>query len=176
MNIPGSALPGAGGPPIRRKSAGLAAVLSMFPGLGQVYVGAFRRGFTYAGIFAGFIVLLSSGAARGIEPAVGVMMSFFYFYNIFDAARMANLFNDTMDGAALEELRRDFLAGVGQRGSIGGGIALLAGGLLFLMHTWFDIDLEWLHDWWPLLPIGFGVWLLWAGIRDRQKGRNPGSA
>jgi hypothetical protein len=170
MNIPRSAFPGAGGATVRRKSAGLAAVLSIFPGLGQVYVGALRRGFTYAGIFSGFIVLLSSGAAAGIEPAVGMMLAFFYLYNMFDAARMANLFNDTADGATLEDLRRDFLAGIGQRGSIAGGIALLAGGILFLLHTWFDVSLEWLRDWWPLLPIGFGAWLLWAGIRDRRKG------
>jgi TM2 domain-containing membrane protein YozV len=160
---------------VRRKSAGLAAVLSLFPGLGQVYVGAIRRGFLYAGIFAGLTVLLSSGGARGIEPAVGMMLAFFYLYNMIDAARMANLFNDTADGATLEDLRRDFLAGIGQRGSIAGGTALLAGGILFLLHTWFDVSLEWLRDWWPLLPIGFGVWLLWAGIRDRRKGGSSGA-
>ena len=176
MNIPRSAFSGAGGTLIRRKSAGLAAVLSLFPGLGQVYVGALRRGFTYAGIFSGFIVLLSSGAAEGIEPAVAMMLAFFYLYNMFDAARMANLFNDTADGATLEDLRRDFLAGIGQRGSIAGGIALLGGGILFLLHTWFDVSLEWLHDWWPLVPIGFGAWLLWAGIRDRRKGGSSGGA
>jgi hypothetical protein len=176
MNIPRSAFQGTGGPVVRRKSAGLAAFLSLFPGLGQVYVGALRRGFTHAGIFAGFIVLLSSGAAKGIEPAVATMLAFFYLYNMFDAARMANLFNDTADGATLEDLRRDFLAGIGQRGSIGGGIALLAGGLLFLLHTCFAFSLEWLRDWWPLVPIGFGAWLLWAGIRDHRKGESGGEA
>jgi hypothetical protein len=176
MNIPRSAFPGAGGAPIRRKSAGLAVVLSFFPGLGQVYVGAYRRGFTYAGIFAGFVVLLSSGAARGIEPAVGVMLAFFYIYNMIDAARMANLFNDTADGATMDDLRRDFLAGVGQRGSIGGGIALLAGGVLLMLHIWFDLDLDFLEDWWPLVPIGFGAYLLWAGVRDRLRARSAGGA
>ena len=175
MNIPRSDYSSAPGALIRRKSPGLAAVLSLFPGLGQVYVGALRRGFIHAGIFAGLIVLLSSGAARGIEPAVAVMLAFFYLYNLFDAARMANLFNDTADGATMEELRRDFLAGIGQRGSIVGGIALLAGGVLFLLHTWFDLSLEWLHDWWPLVPIAFGAWLLWAGIRDRRKGASGGA-
>jgi hypothetical protein len=174
MNIPRNAFPGAGGELVRRKSPSLAAVLSIFPGLGQVYVGALRRGFVYAGIFAGFIVLLSSGAAWEIKPAVAIMMSFFYFYNLIDAARMANLFNDTADGATAEELRREFLAGVGQRGSIGGGIALLAGGILFLAHTWFDFSLEWISEWWPLVPIGFGAWLLWAGIRDRRKSASAG--
>ncbi len=159
---------------IRRKSPGLAAVLSIFPGLGQVYVGALARGFTYAGVFAAFVLLLSSDASEQVKPAIGMMFAFFYLYNLFDAARMANLFNDTADGATLEELRRDFLAGIGQRGSIGGGLALLAGGLLFAMHTWFGLSLEVLEDWWPLLPIGFGAWLLWAGIRDRRKTASPG--
>ena len=169
MNTPRSALPGAGGAGIRRKSPGLAAVLSLFPGLGQVYVGALRRGFTYAGVFAAFTLVMSSDVSDAIKPAAGLMFAFFFLYNLFDAARMANLFNDTADGATLEELRRDFLAGVGQRGSIGGGVALLAGGVLFLMHTWLGLSLDFLEYWWPLLPIGFGAWLVWAGVRDRRK-------
>jgi TM2 domain-containing membrane protein YozV len=176
MNIPQNALPDAGGRVVGRKSAGLAVVLSFFPGLGQIYVGAIRRGFTHAAIFGGLIVLLSSGAAHGVEPAVGIMMAFFYFYNLIDAARMANLFNEMASGITPEEWRRDFLAGVGQRGSIGGGLALLVGGILFLLHTWFDVSLEFLSDWWPLLPVGLGAWLLWAGIRDRRKGRANGTA
>jgi len=176
MNTAQDTLPGSERVPVRRKSPALAAFLSLFPGLGQVYVGAYRRGFTYSGIFAGLIVTLSSGAGAGLEPAIGVMISFFFLYNMFDASRLAQLFNDTADGATVEDLRRDFLAGIGQRGSIAGGIALLAGGILFLLHTWFDVSLEWLHDWWPLVPIGFGAWLLWAGIRDRRKGGSTGGA
>jgi TM2 domain-containing membrane protein YozV len=172
MNVTPNALPEFRGGAVHRKSAGLAAVLSIFPGLGQIYVGAIRRGFTYAAIFGGLIVLLSSGAARGIEPAVGIMMAFFYFYNLIDAARMANLFNEMASGITPEEWRRDFLAGVGQRGSIGGGLALLVGGVLFLLHTWFDVSLEWISEWWPLLPVGVGAWLLWAGIRDRARSRS----
>ena len=104
-----------------------------------------------------------------------MMLAFFYLYNMFDAARMANLFNDTADGRHWRICGAISLAGIGQRGSIAGGTALLAGGILFLLHTWFDVSLEWLRDWWPLLPIGFGVWLLWAGIRDRRKGGGSGA-
>lgn len=171
MNIPRDALLGeVRVVPVRRKSPVLAAILSIFPGLGQVYVGAYRRGFTYVGIFAGLIVLLSSGSARGIEPGIGVMMSFFFLYNMIDASRLAQLFNDAADGITTEELRREFIAGIGQRGSIGGGVALFVGGMLFLLHVWFDMPMEWIADWWPLVPVGLGAWLIYAGIRDKRKG------
>ena len=40
------------------------------------------------------------------------------------------------------------------------GIVLIIIGGLFLAHNFGLFQLGWLHQWWPLLLIGLGVWSL----------------
>jgi len=157
-----------GAPERRRKSPALAGILSSMPGLGQVYLGYYRRGFVHLMIVAFLITILSSGALEGIEPLFGLSLSFFWIFNIIDAVRLANLYNDVMSGLGPEDLRKE-LSLKTDRGSIGGGVALIALGILLFAHTLFDVSLDWLADWWPALPLGFGVYLLYKGVVDRRK-------
>jgi hypothetical protein len=83
------------------------------------------------------------------------------------------LYNDAVAGFGPEDLRRELVL-TGARGSVGGGVALLGIGVLLLLHTLFGVPLDWLKDWWPALPIGFGAYLLWRGIQDRR-GNGEGS-
>jgi hypothetical protein len=152
----------------RKKSPGLAAVFSIMPGLGQIYVGFYRRGFLHALVTAGIITMLSAGRVHRMEPLFGIFLSFYWFFNIIDAVRMANLYNDAVTGLEDEEMRRA-LAKAGDKGTIGGGLAILAIGMLFLLHNVFDVSMYWLEDWWPLFPVGFGAYLLYQGVRDRMK-------
>jgi hypothetical protein len=154
--------------PVRRKSPALAAVLSILPGLGQIYIGFYRRGFLQILVTAGTISLLNSGRLHHAEPLFALFLSFFWFFAVIDAVRMAQLYNDAMSGLNDEEMRKS-LAAAGDRGSIGGGILLFGAGLLALLHNLFDLPLEWLADWWPLVPVIFGGYLLYRGIRDRRK-------
>jgi hypothetical protein len=151
----------------RRKHPLLAGFLSLMPGLGQVYVGYYRRGFTNILVVAAVIALLSSNDAASLEPFLGVFLGFFWMFNLIDAARIANLYNDAVAGMAPEDLRRELVL-TGRGGSIAGGIGLIALGTLLFMHTMFDVSLAWLKDWWPAAPIGFGVYLLVRGIQDRR--------
>ncbi len=153
---------------IRRKAPALAGILSgIMPGLGQVYVGAYRKGFIHLFVVAATIAVLSSGGAQGgLEPLFGMFIAFYWLYNIIDAVRMSNFYNEAMAGVAPEDLRKE-LIGVGGTGSIWGGVLLIAFGLLFFLHKQFDLPLEWLKDWWPLVPVGFGVHLLIQGFKDR---------
>ena len=59
---PPPALPPAAGPYVRLpKSPGLAAFLSLFPGLGQVYNGQIARAFVFFFAWVGSIYLTSTG-------------------------------------------------------------------------------------------------------------------
>ena len=40
------------------------------------------------------------------------------------------------------------------------GIVLIIIGCLFLAHNFGLLQWAWLHQWWPLLLIGLGVWSL----------------
>lgn len=149
----------------RRKKPFLASILSIMPGLGQVYVGYYKRGFINAIGFALLVGFVSAGIDP-LVPLVAIFMAFFYLYNIVDAGRRAALYNQALAGGAEIELPKDFEA-PGLGGSIAGGVALVVIGLIILSHTAFGASLEWLESWWPLAVVGFGAWLLIKAIQDK---------
>jgi hypothetical protein len=152
----------------RKKQPAMAGILSLLPGLGQVYVGYYRRGFVNVLVVGAGISLANAHQLQGLEPLFGMFISFFWLYNIIDAVRLANLYNDATAGLGPEDLSHELVL-MGRRGSIGGGVILVLAGLLFLAHTAFGMPLDWLREWWPIAPVGFGGYLLWQGMRDRRK-------
>jgi hypothetical protein len=159
----------------RRKLPLLAGFLSLMPGLGQAYVGYYRRGFTNILIVAGVITVLASRDSGPIRPFLGLFLAFFWLYNILDAVRIASLYNDAVAGMAPEDLRRELVL-TGRGGSIAGGVGLIALGTLFFLNTMFDVSMTWLKDWWPVAPIGFGLYLLVRGIQDRREKASAGDS
>ena len=149
----------------REKSPRLAALLSLIPGLGQVYIGYYTRGFTF--LAAMLLLGLAAGASSDdIGPVFGFSMFFVWLFNIVDAGRMAALYNHAAAGSGPFSMPEDFrLPGMG--GSVAGGLVLLVFGVIALSNTLLGISLVWLEYLWPLLPIGLGLYLLVGGIRDR---------
>jgi len=151
----------------RGKSPVLAGILSSFmPGLGQIYLGSYQRGFMHVAIFAGLVACLSSGAAHGLEPLFGIMLGFFYLYNIVDAARRTALYNMALQGGQIP-VPEDFKMPTG-RSSLLGGVILTAIGMLLLLNTRFDYSLDWLADWWPVFIVAIGATMVYRAVRERQ--------
>jgi TM2 domain-containing membrane protein YozV len=151
-----------------RKSAVLAAVLSgVFPGVGQVYLGYYQRGFLHAFVFAGIIAVLASGDARGLEPLFGMSIAFWYIYTIVDAARRASLYNQALDGMSPMPVPEDFKM-PGSRPSLFAGLVITVLGLVFLLHTRFDFSLDWLADWWPAILVIIGLHMVWKAMREKS--------
>ena len=158
----------------RRKSPFLAAVLSVVPGLGNVYIGHYMRGFTIAGTIA-VIILFAAESREPIAPIFGMMAFFVWLFNIIDAGRMAALYNHAMAGREVMELPEDFkFPKMG--GSIVGGALLLLVGLISISNTMFGISLDWIETWWPVLPIALGGYLLYRGVLDYQKQQGSGTS
>jgi hypothetical protein len=150
----------------RRKSPVLAAVMSAMPGLGQIYVGYYQQGFTNALLVGALITALNSNATRGLEPLMGLFLAFFWLYNVVDAARRASLYNQALAGLGPSELPEDVRLPRGQ-GSVAGGAALIALGLLIFSNTMFGVSLDWVEQWWPMALVGLGAYLVYVG---RSKG------
>ncbi len=149
------------------KSPVLAGFLSIMPGLGQVYLGYYTRGFAHAIIVATLITILATGDLNGLIPLTAIFMAFFWFYNIIDAGRRAALFNQVLAGDESIELPQDFkMPTFG--GSIAGGLLLMAFGFVLLLNTRYGISLAWLEEWWPVLPILFGLFLVGRAIQERM--------
>ena len=153
----------------RAKSPALACFLSAMPGLGQIYVGYYQRGFVHAIVVASIIAFLA-GQNRGWSPLIplfALFLAFFWLYNIIDAGRRAALYKTKLIGSEEIELPSDFSM-PGLHGSIFGGVLLIGGGFIILLHTRFGVPLEWLEDWWPLAPIFLGVYLVVKAIQERS--------
>jgi len=145
----------------------LAGFLSgLFPGIGQVYVGYYKIGITFAVVFVTLITILSNGGADGLEPFFGLSMGFTWLYGIIDAARRAQAVNRALDGYGSGEVPEDMPL-PGSQGSYPGGMILIVVGAFLLIHLQFDFDMEWLEDWWPLGLIGLGGWLVWKSRQEK---------
>ena len=149
----------------RRKSPGLACFLSLMPGLGQVYVGYYQRGFVHAVVVATLMTILSADLEE-LTPMTAMFLVFFWLYNIIDAGRRAALYNELLAGRTGIQLPADLmLPGLG--GSMVGGAVVVLVGLLLLGHTAFGMSLSWLKEWWPVGVILFGGYLFAKARIDR---------
>jgi hypothetical protein len=151
----------------RRKSPVLALVLSLMPGLGQVYIGFYQQGFINVLVAASIIALLDTNAMRGAEPLLGIFLAFFWLYNVVDAWRRAVFFNNALAGIGPATLPEEFTVPTG-RGSLAGGIALVIVGLVVLSHTLFGVPLDWVEKWWPVAFIAAGAWLIYPTIAGKK--------
>jgi len=154
-------------PDPRRKNVALATLLSLMPGLGHIYLGYYQLGFVHMFVFASLVTILSKGAG-GLEPLFGLSMAFFILYNIVDGGRRASLYNQALDAGAAGALPEIVIPR--NRGSTLGGVALMTLGVLMLLHTKFEMDMYWLEEWWPLLPILVGAYLFQKDRSSRKDG------
>ncbi len=173
---PPPALPPALAPAIndpRRKKPFLASVLSLMPGLGQVYVGYYKRGFINV-ITVALLITFITLQIIPLIPLAGIFLAFFWLYNIVDAGRRASLYNQALAGGTEIELPDDFKT-PSFGGSIAGGAILIVIGLVVLSHTAFGASLEWLESWWPLAVIGFGGYLVFKAMQEKSGGDTESS-
>jgi LiaI-LiaF-like transmembrane region/B-box zinc finger len=141
-------------------SPGLAGVLAgFFPfGIGQVYNRQYLKGLVFMLTFAFLIWGTSSGT--GLEPILGILIGFFYIYQIIDAVRTARaiqLGQPVPDPLGLETALGTREASLSKSAPVG-AIVLIALGCLFLIHNFGFLHLQVGH-WWPVVLIGLGVWM-----------------
>ncbi len=140
---------------VRRKSPGLALVLSFFPGLGHLYLGLYQRAIVVFGLF--FLSIVLSGQADDI----GLIIAFIWFFALIDAYRQAQIINVQEVERPQRKHRR--------AGSLGFGIFLLIVGVILLINNFHPIDLSWMRNWWPAILVVSGIYLIAAASMDRQE-------
>lgn len=149
---PGVAAPGAGNPV-------LAALLGFIPGVGAMYNGQFAKGLVHVIIFAVLIALTDSGQ---YEPLWGILIMFFFFYQVFDAHRTAKA---KLLGQPVPEdplgLSRGLWGPGDSAGSFAhvptGAIVLIGLGVLFLLSNAGIFHWNWIGRLWPLILIALGI-------------------
>jgi len=152
-------------PNFNRKSPLVATLLSCMPGLGQIYVGYYQQGFINMFVVAGTITALSTSFMQGAEPFFGVSLSFFWIFQMIDANRRAHHYNRVMAGLGGEEVPDGFSM-PSTKGSMLGGAVLVILGVLFIMDLNFDVSMQWVENWWPLILVLVGVNLIYKARKN----------
>jgi TM2 domain-containing membrane protein YozV len=149
---PGVAAPGAGNPV-------LAALLGLIPGVGAMYNGQFAKGIVHVVIFAVLVGLTDSGQN---EELWGLLLSFFIFYQVFDAYRTAKarLLGQPAPDDPLG-LSRGLWGSGDAAGSFSnvptGAVVLIGLGVLFLLSNAGVFHWHWIGKLWPLILIAVGI-------------------
>lgn len=176
-------------------SPGLAALLSLIPGVGQMYNEQYAKGLVFVLIFAALIQL-----ADHVNGLFGILIAGFYIYQIIDAYKTAEArrfglplpdpfgLNDMLGGskkaayanppvAAYVSPTGEPVMGVAPQvvvpleeepekvGAPMGAIILIGLGVIFLLNTFDWFHFDWFSKTWPILLIVIGVWIF---IRRRD--------
>jgi hypothetical protein len=101
-------------------------------------------------------------------PFLGLFLAFFWLYNMVDAYRRAAFYNQALAGLGAVEMPEDMKLPKG-RGSLVGGIALIAFGLLLFANTALGMSLDWLEQWWPMGLVLVGAYLVYASVTGKRE-------
>lgn len=148
----------------RFKNPALAAFLSLFPGVGNLYNGLYMRGLAFFLVCASLIFLVTESPG----PLFGMAIPFFWIFNMVDAYRQATFINHGY-GTDVGVDEPPKLASAGQGGMMVGIILFLIGTIALLEQLNMRINLDWLFDLWPLFLMGIGAWLIFDTVRDKAR-------
>jgi hypothetical protein len=151
---------------VERKSPGLAGFLSIFPGLGHLYLGLYQRAFAVGGAFILMIALTSHGSGGEF---FGPLIAFIWFFGIIDAVRQAKAINRGQLAEAGFAGEAQLKAAAGS-GGLTWGVILIGMGTLWLIDRYFVIDWSFMEEWGgPAAFILLGVVLIVSHIRKRRR-------
>lgn len=146
------------------KNPTLAAFLSLFPGIGNLYNGLYMRGLSFFLICTSMIFLVVEHPG----PLFGMAIPFFWIFNMVDAYRQATLINHGYgQDMGIDEPPK--MARVGQGGLMAGVILFVIGTIALLEQFDMRIDLDWLIDLWPAFLMAIGAWLIFDTVREKVK-------
>ena len=60
-------------------------------------------------------------------------------------------------------------SGDGGQGSLAFGVFLTVVGVLLLINNFFPLEMDWLRDWWPAIPVLVGIYLIGSALYERSR-------
>jgi uncharacterized membrane protein YfcA len=153
---PGRGGPGPGTYVYSDVSPGLAFFLGWIPGVGAIYNGQYAKGLVHAVIF-GVLCSILDAHTHGMEPMFGILLCAWMFYMVFEAYHTAvkRRNGEPVDEySSLLNLRSKHQVPVA-------GVVLICLGIALLLHTLDVIDFSRVLEYWPVLLILAGAYLLY---------------
>ena len=141
----------------------LAFVLGLIPGVGAVYNGHYAKAVFHVVVFGGVVTLIGSGALHGLEPLFVLFALMFFIYMPIEASRTAKALRR---GESVDEFSGLLsLVHAGSR-SPAVGIALIAFGVIFLLHSLGYWRIASLVPYWPVSLIVLGPTCSTGGLAN----------
>jgi hypothetical protein len=142
------------------KTPAVALVLSLFPGLGQVYNGQPAKAVVF---FLAWVGALAGGIEHGPMP-FALMLPFIHLYNLVDAWKSAVAINARAAGG--QSVVEEDIAE-----SPAWGATLVGVGVVLLLKNIGWLNVEVVARYWPLLLIAAGIAMLRGSLRKQESDR-----
>jgi len=143
--------------PNHEVSPGLAFGLGLIPGVGAIYNGQYAKGLVHVVIVGLMISILDSGKIHHLEPLFSLLLAAFWAYMAFEAYHTAK---KRQAGEIVDEFSSLFpLRGPAAKFPIA-PVLLIGLGTLFLLNNLELLDLDRVMNYWPVLLIALGAYML----------------
>jgi TM2 domain-containing membrane protein YozV len=140
-------------------SPGLAFLLGLLPGVGACYNGQFVKGLVHVFVFGLLISIADSDFSHDVRPLMVLMTIAWVPYMAFEAYHTAAA---RAAGKPLDE----FSSLIPLRGgNLALPVALIAFGVLFLLHNLDLLRLSQALRFWPVAMIALGVYMLMSRLK-----------
>lgn len=140
-----------------------AALLSVVPGLGNIYNGLYARGLTFF-LIEFSLIRIAAGIQEDENLAIVVpSIIFFWLFNLFDAYRQALLINLGGNELVQNEVQRSESGGL-----LLAGVVITVIGLVGTLDFYVGIDIWRLFDHWPALLLICGVGMVARALFARR--------
>jgi hypothetical protein len=150
-------------------SPGLAFFLGWIPGVGAIYNGQYAKGLVHAVLFGVMCSVLDSNM-RGLEPVFGILLCAWMFYMAFEAYHTAL---KRRNGEPVDEYSS--LLNLHSRHQVPiAGVVLICLGVALLLHTLDVIDFSRVLEYWPVLLILAGAYLLYGRFTGHDAPKEMG--
>lgn len=137
-----------------------AALCAVVPGLGAVYNREYMKAVVYFSIFACLVIISES------EGIFGIAAGSFYFFTIIDAYRTADGIMKQGGFEAVQYKQESINL------PVWGGILILLG-VLFLLDNLGAIRIRTAVQFWPLILVALGLYLIVTFFKKNQSERPP---
>jgi hypothetical protein len=166
-------------PPGGTVSPALAGILGFIPGVGAVYNGHFAKGILHVVIFGLLVSIVAADGTGDLRPMFVFLVILMGIYMPIEAYRSARAIERGEPG---EEFSGILSAFGRKKPSPAGGVVLIVMGVVFLLNTLGYWRLGDLVQYWPVLLIALGIFMLYRSVSEQARedrlaayGSGPGS-
>jgi hypothetical protein len=147
-------------------SPGLAFLLGVIPGVGAIYNGQYAKGVVHV-VILGLLFSIADAPGNDLTPLFVLLSILWFFYMAFEAYHTAL---KRLRGEPVDEFSSLFsLRARGSGTQLVGPVLIILLGVIFLLNTLGVLRLYEIIQFWPVLLIAIGAYMLWIRVTEARR-------